>query len=238
MFSSTSTKSVFVNGAYSGYVNSNITSYINPTASSIGTNNSSSGGGGGGTGSLVTNANGVPVVLNYYSALSVLCDDIYKILYNYSIGNIDFVNANLTTATYYHFTIQLAKIKQDATIYPEFENIRVTIARALEGVKKAMLVYTNSKNLKTELDIMTQKASILQDITKLTEYINSLAGSVKLFPDIEVTSISATLKPEIAEYIKLFGYPSSGVFESDKLAIALKNVAYNLGHSNTVIIVD
>ena len=36
MFSSTNTKTVFINGSYSGYVNSNILSYTNPSASSIG----------------------------------------------------------------------------------------------------------------------------------------------------------------------------------------------------------
>jgi hypothetical protein len=48
-----------------------------------------------------------------------------------------------------------------------------------------------------------------------------------LFPDIEVTSIGATLKPEVAEYIKLFGLPQKGIFETDKMAIALKNIGYH-----------
>ena len=64
----------------------------------------------------------------------------------------------------------------------------------------------------------------MDDMNKLREYIRGLSGSLSLFPDMYVTSIAATLKPEIAIYIQLYGFPDGGVFEADKLAFALSLV--------------
>ena len=64
---------------------------------------------------------------------------------------------------------------------------------------------------------MTEKASILDDIEKLKEYINSLKKNMSLFPDIDITIVQAHIKSEYAEYIKLYGYPVGGVFDMDKL---------------------
>jgi hypothetical protein len=61
-------------------------------------------------------------------------------------------------------------------------------------------------------------------MNKLREYIKGLSGSLSLFPDMYVTSIAATLKPEIAIYIQLYGFPEGGVFETDKLAFAISLV--------------
>jgi hypothetical protein len=38
---------------------------------------------------------------------------------------------------------------------------------------------------------------------------------------MEVTVVKAQIKPEYLEYIKLYGYPSNGVFDMDKLGAIL-----------------
>jgi hypothetical protein len=137
----------------------------------------------------------------------------------------DYVVKNLTQVVYYNLSLKLLRLKQDASLFPEYENIRVAITRALEGLYKSVLDYLDCKNMQLKLDSVTQRASILDNMDKLKEYINTLSGSVNLFPDIAISAIAATLKPEIAEYIRLYGLPPACVFESDKLAIAIQNVA-------------
>ena len=72
---------------------------------------------------------------------------------------------------------------------------------------------------------MTEKASILNDIDKLKEYINGLRGTMYLLPDLNIKAPLATVKREYVEYIKLYGYPSGGIFDMDRLAAILINIA-------------
>jgi len=165
---------------------------------------------------------GFPVVLSFYSELSEIVNTINTISYFYSQGDYDSVAENFTSITYYNLSLELAKIQQDPSIYPEFENLRQSISRALEGLNKSILIYNDYKSASLQLASVSARAAILDDMQELKKYLDSLTGSIQLFPDIEITSIAATLKPEIAVYIKLYGFPSGGVFETDKLAFALQ----------------
>jgi len=183
-----------------------------------------SGGGGSGGGGSSTDS----YIMDRYIELATIVIDINDYLQNYSVGNIDYVIKNLTKSVFYELSIKLMKLKQDNIAYREFETIRSSVEKTLQGLFRSIYVYLDLESTKRELLAMTERESILHDVTKLKEYIASLSGSVNLFPDIEVTTISATLKPEIAEYIKLFGLPQNGVFETDKMAIALQNISYNV----------
>jgi hypothetical protein len=165
---------------------------------------------------------GSPAVLTFYSELSEIVNTINTISYFYSQGDYDSVAENFTSTTYYNLSLELAKIQKDPSIYPEFENLRQGIARALEGLNKSILIYNDYKSASLQLASVSARAAILDDMQELKKYLDSLTGSIQLFPDIEITSIAATLKPEIAVYIKLYGFPSGGVFETDKLAFALQ----------------
>jgi len=165
--------------------------------------------------------NGSPVVLTYYSQLSDIVSTIIQLLYNFSIGNFDYVNKNFTQTTYYNLSIQLHGIQQDASIFPEYENIRTSITRALEGLQQAMTLYNTLQSAELELEMTKRRASILDNMTELSNYIKSLGGAVSIFQDVTVTAIAATVKPEIAIYIKLYGYPEGGVFDMDRLANAI-----------------
>ena len=165
--------------------------------------------------------NSFPVVLSYYAELSEIVTTIIKLLYNFSIGNFDYVNENLTRTTYYNLSLQLLEIKQNASIFPEYENIRISIVRALEGLQQAMILYNTLQSTEIELRMCKARCSILDNMTELTNYIKSLSGSVSIFQDVTVTAIAATIKPEIAIYIKLYGYPPGGVFDMERLANAI-----------------
>jgi hypothetical protein len=168
-----------------------------------------------------TDDSSFPVVLSYYAELSEIVTTIIQLLYNFSIGNFEYVNQNLTRTTYYNLSLQLLEIKQNASIFPEYENIRLSIVRSLEGLQQAMILYKSLQSTEIELQLCKARCSILDNMTELTNYIKSLSGSVSIFQDVTVTAIAATIKPEIAIYIKLYGYPPGGVFDMERLANAI-----------------
>jgi hypothetical protein len=93
--------------------------------------------------------------------------------------------------------------------------------RSLEGLQQAMILYKSLQSTEIELQMCKARCSILDNMTELTNYIKSLSGSVSIFQDVTVTAIAATIKPEIAIYIKLYGYPPGGVFDMERLANAI-----------------
>lgn len=167
------------------------------------------------------NNNGSPVILNYYSDLAKILDELTQLYYNFSIGNFDYVVQNFTRTKYYSLSTQLLAIQVDASIFPEYEQTRVCITRSLEGLYQAINLYISCESTHAELERVKARASILDNMTELKKYIQSLAGSMSIFDDVNVTAVAATLKPEIAVYIRLYGYPEGGVFETDKLANAI-----------------
>jgi len=164
------------------------------------------------------------VILLKYSELAKVVKTINELMYQFSLGNFDYVVANFTQIAYYNLSQELFKLKEDANTYPDYETMRTNVARGLEGLYKSVLLYKEYTSTLLQLETQTQKASILDDMNKLREYIKGLSGSLSLFPDMYVTSIAATLKPEIAIYIQLYGFPEGGVFETDKLAFAISLV--------------
>ena len=189
------------------------------SGSSSGSGTGSGGTGTGGTGG--GDSSFAYYILLKYSDLSKIVRTINNLMYQFSLGNYDYVIANFTSVVYYNLSQELYKIKEDSTAYPDYEEMRVNVVRGLEGLNKSVLLYKEHSSTLLQLESQTQKANILDDMDRLRDYIRGLHGSISLFPDMYVTSIAATLKPEIAIYIQLYGFPEGGVFEADKLAFAL-----------------
>jgi len=181
-----------------------------------------SGGGSSGGGSSGGGSGSLPLIVSYYGDLARIVANINPIIYNYSIGNFEYVIEHFTSLVYYDLTMELFKLKQDENIFPEYEVLRQSITRTLEGLNKAVQIYNDFQSNKLQLISTRNRASILDNMSELKKYIESLVGSISLFPDVAITSIAATLKPEIAIYIKLYGFPDGGIFDTDKLAFAIK----------------
>ena len=164
---------------------------------------------------------GSPIILTYYTQLADLLDTLIKLFYNFSIGNYNYVETHLTDTFYYNLSIKLISLQQDGYLFPDYENFRMTITRGLEGIKKAMNLYKTLESTNIKLEMTQARADILDNMDKLKEYINSLGGAVSIFNDVTVTSVAAQLKPEIAIYLKLYGYPEGGVFDMERLANAI-----------------
>ena len=172
-------------------------------------------------GVFVTAEKNGELLLNYYTKLSNIITAINTLLVRFSQGQFDLVTGVLTQKLYNNLALQLHGIKQNSKLYPEYENIRISTTRALAGLYQGIQQYVLLKNTQANLTATIEKASILDDKTKLQEYINHLLGARSILPDSKVTIITAEIKPEYVEYIQMYGFPEGAVFEMDKLANAI-----------------
>ena len=156
---------------------------------------------------------------NIYKVLADYSVIIQKLLFEFSLGNFEYVSTILTRNYYNYLSVKLSQIIYSD--YPIYEQLRITIKYALQGLYKALLEYQVLVNAQKTIVSLAERASILTDMKKLRDYINSLKHNVSIFNNIEVKIIKAQIKPEYLEYIKLYGYPSSGVFDMDKLGVIL-----------------
>ena len=160
----------------------------------------------------------VPVIINedIYKNLSDYSLLLQNLFYNYSLGNFKYVASVLTNKYYQELSIKISRIT--FSDYPIYEQLRKTIKFSLQGIYKAINEYSKLQNTKLQLKNMTEKASILNDI-------NGLRGTMYLLPDLNIKAPLATVKREYVEYIKLYGYPAGGIFDMDRLAAILINIA-------------
>jgi len=171
------------------------------------------------TTTATTGTNIVVTDENIYKVLADYSVIIQKLLFDFSLGNFNQVTSILTLRYYQYLSVKLSQII--FTDYPIYEQLRLSTKYSLQGLYKGIQQYNVLKSTQTNLQIMTEKASILDDMTKLKNYISSLKKNVALFPDMNITVARATIKEEYAEYIRLYGYPSNGIFDMDKLGLIL-----------------
>jgi hypothetical protein len=154
-------------------------------------------------------------ILDMFVKLSNYIESIKMLFYEYSLGNISMVESILTRKTYESISVELTKLSVNEEKYPKYEKLRKNYVYAISGLYQSLLQNLNLNECSNRLNSALNKASILDDPEKLKEYINKFKSSI--FPDTSVQIISAKIKPEYLEYIKLYGYPSSNVFDPDKL---------------------
>ena len=154
-------------------------------------------------------------ILDMFVKLSNYIESIKMLFYEYSLGNISMVESILTRKTYESISVEFTKLSVNEEKYPKYEKLRKNYVYAISGLYQSLLQNLNLNECSNRLNSALNKASILDDPEKLKEYINKFKSSI--FPDTSVQIISAKIKPEYLEYIKLYGYPSSNVFDPDKL---------------------
>lgn len=158
------------------------------------------------------------IALGYYTNLANALTAINQLISDFSVGNFNGVTNFLTLAKYNQLSLIFNGLQKNATKYGDYEKLRVNIVRTIQGLMQTIQLYLKLGNMQNELTACQATASILTDMAKLQDYIETLKGSRQLFPDSNITVISATIKPQYSEYIKRFGYPASGIFEVDKLS--------------------
>ena len=154
-------------------------------------------------------------ILNMFVKLSNYIESIKILFYEYSLGNISMVASILTRQTYESISVELTTLSANEEKYPKYEKLRKNYVYAISGLYQSLLQNLKINDGENRLKDALDRASILDNPDKLKEYINNFKSYI--FPDTSVQIISAKIKPEYLEYIKLYGYPSSNVFDPDKL---------------------
>lgn len=163
-------------------------------------------------------------ILDMFVRLSNYIESIKILFYEYSLGNIDMVASILTLQTFETISVNFSRMAVSEKKYPKYEQLRRNYVYAITGLYQSLLQNLKMNECKSSLDAALNKASILNDPEKLKAYINSFKSVI--FPDTSVQIIPAKIKPEYLEYIKLYGYPESNVFDPNKLGeiiVHLKN---------------
>jgi hypothetical protein len=161
-------------------------------------------------------------VLTYYNYLAKITLTINILLIYFSNAQYQELSLLLTIDLYNKLSVELNNIKYEEDI--NYENIRKSILLSVQGLQQTKTLYSNLVSLEQNNEWLTSQNSILHDRTKLNQYIQELLSERSLFPPQSFTLIAATLRPEYAEYIKLYGFPESGIFDMDKLSVILQNI--------------
>jgi hypothetical protein len=160
-----------------------------------------------------------------YKTLATFSETIQNLLLQFSLGNFKQVSTILNRRYFQYLSIKLSNITY--IDYPIYEQLRQSIKKSLQGLYKAIEQYNVLTNTREILKTTQERAAILDDMQKLRDYVNNLKKNVSIFPEMNVTIIRAEIKPEYAEYIRLYGYPQGGIFDMDRLAEILINMELN-----------
>jgi hypothetical protein len=170
-----------------------------------------------------------------YTNVGSLLNDL---LQNYSVGNFIGVRNELTRDRYNQLTVTFRNNSKPDFLY--YEIIRLLFSKILDGLMQSVNQYVNLLDTISRLNTCNEYKSILDDPEKLKKYIEELRGRRYLFDIEPISMIKATIRQEYVEYIKLHGFPPSGIFDGSKLGdiiYKLENnipIDYNLpGSSNS-----
>lgn len=112
---------------------------------------------------------------------------------------------------------ELLKIKNNMGTSIFKSSVRNFMKQTFEGIQQSVIQYSNLINTMEKLDKCQEKSSILDDPEKLKEYLEEKKRSRYLFEIDAFEIVRATLKPEYARYVELYGFPESAIFDTDKL---------------------
>ena len=159
-----------------------------------------------------------------YAKLSKVIETVNTLMTEYAKGHFYEVANILTPQAYNSISMGFANLAANPVQYPEYENIRKSSTTALAGLYQSILQYSNYVNVETQLELAQQKVDILYNPELLKQFISNMRNNRQLFPESIVQAPVATLKPEYAEYVKLYGFPEGAVFDPDKLAGILRQL--------------
>jgi hypothetical protein len=172
-------------------------------------------------------------------------EDLLKQLYNnigsklkdllvkYSLGQFDqLASTDLTLPKYNRFAMDIRSQSKHNVVY--YELVRLLFAKTLDGLMQSVNQYVELVDTALKLEKCLDRSSILDDPEKLKAYINEMQQRRFLFNVEPITVIKSVLKPEYAEYIRLYGVPESFIFESDLLGEILLKMQ-NANNANVVV---
>jgi hypothetical protein len=152
---------------------------------------------------------------------------------SYASGNFDSVVDSLDEAVFANISVALNKLIANKK-YMDYEFIRSNLVNSLNALWQSVRQYMDLQKVLRELVAAEARISILDDLVKLEEYINSLKNNtlVTIIPDVDVNVPLLTIKEPYNTYIKVYGYPPGGAFDPDRLAQI--SIAQNANHVDSI----
>ena len=157
-------------------------------------------------------------------SLRNILNNILELLASYADGDFSTLGQDLTLERYNILSTLLYESRTNSNV--DYEIIRNSALRSLKGLQRAYLQYTELTITSNLYNVTKEKADILDDMTKLQEYIDRLntKAPTSIFGDHHIqSSVTATIPPVYLTYINMYGFPYDGVFDPNKLAIASLN---------------
>ena len=145
--------------------------------------------------------------------------------YEFSVGNIDSLNKKLTLDEYNTLSLTLNNLKKFDDPTSCYELLRLNLVRSLESLMKGLSIYNNLVAYKNNEPNYEKWRITYFNQQKLLDRYNELQKyAVSFFDDLNVDAPLLTIKPEYYVYIKKYGYPQTGVFDSEKIANILESL--------------
>ena len=152
---------------------------------------------------------------------------------SYASGNFDSVVDSLDEAVFANISVALNKLIANKK-YMDYEFIRSNLVNSLNALWQSVRQYMDLQKVLRELVAAEARITILDDLVKLEEYINSLRNHtlVTIIPEVDVNVQLLTIKEPYNTYIKVYGYPPGGAFDPDRLAQI--SIAQNANHVDSI----
>lgn len=126
---------------------------------------------------------------------------------------------NLSTAFY--------DLRDPALFSTVYEDYRLFITSLIPSFQNIRFQVLSCQQTETQLEKALDKASILEDINKLKEYIQGLKTKYEAIPRQEVTVPLALIKEPYNTYIRMFGFPPGMLWDPDKVGFVIEYLKVN-----------
>lgn len=133
-------------------------------------------------------------------------------------GNYSYLTSNFTNTEYLQYTNELYKLKALSNAQT-YDQVRSILLLMLENLQKTTILLFEKQNMEYLISSNQEKLDMLNDISKLTEYLEKLKFQTSfIFPESNVKVATVKMNPTYLKYIELYGFPQNGIFDGDKLA--------------------
>jgi hypothetical protein len=184
--------------------------------------------GGVGTGtagvSTTGNATGATATMNNVNTvLNIFTRNLQDVLDDFKVGAFNEMSADAAINVMDKAAILITKeTRNRSTSYNKARTLGKIFQELVSGWKQTVQLNNamadaliNSGILEGKLD---EQNTILNDRDLLVEYLHQRSQQYAILPQLQVSSISAALKPEYNIYIRIWGYPPNGVWDVEKLS--------------------
>jgi len=138
-------------------------------------------------------------------------------------------NLAATVVTKFGSNIDLDSIVDFDNIYDSklFSKYSDGAYSIINGLNRSIILYKDNQTQENKISLLEEKEKILEDPTLLNNYVNEFNSRRGGFVVEYTASLLPKLKPQYELYFQRHGPPPEGVFDSEKLAVIIKELLDN-----------